>query len=116
MVETARKIKAADPRARVVFIGPCVAKKLECFNPAVAGMVDFVITFEELAALFKAADIDPAEGGAAAHLDDATSAGRSYPVAGNVAAVILAHARRIAGGRATSRTSRPTPSRTASAF
>jgi iron only hydrogenase large subunit-like protein len=97
MVETARKIKAADPRARVVFIGPCVAKKVECFNPAVAGMVDFVITFEELAALFKAADIDPADAGAAADLADATSAGRSYPVAGNVAAVILAHARRIAG-------------------
>jgi [FeFe] hydrogenase (group B1/B3) len=95
MVETAKKIKAADPRARVVFIGPCVAKKVECFHPAVAAMVDFVMTFEELAALFKAADIDPADMGSAADPADATTAGRSYPVAGNVAAVILAHVRRI---------------------
>ena len=82
MVETARKIKAADPRARVVFIGPCVAKKLECFNPAVAGMVDFVITFEELAAPSRRLTSIRPEGGAAAHLDDATSAGRSYPCGG----------------------------------
>jgi iron only hydrogenase large subunit-like protein len=97
MVETAKKIKAGDPRARVVFIGPCVAKKVECFQPAVASMVDFVMTFEELAALFKAADIDPADMSSAADPADATTAGRSYPVAGNVAAVILARAHRISG-------------------
>jgi iron only hydrogenase large subunit-like protein len=33
--------------------------------------------------------------GSAVDPDDATASGRSYPVAGNVAAVILAHARRI---------------------
>jgi len=90
MVETARKIKSADPGALVVFIGPCVSKKAECFDERVSKYVDYVITFEELAALFKSRDIDPAavENGPASAID-VTSAGRSFPVAGNVARVIL---------------------------
>ena len=58
-----------------------MAKKVECFHPAVAAMVDFVLTFEELAALFKAAGIDPADMGPAADPADATASGRAYPVA-----------------------------------
>lgn len=100
MLETARKIKRADPGARVVFVGPCVAKKTECFDPHVAEYVDFVITFEELAALFIAKNVDPAAITEEAELKDAAAAGRSYPVAGNVAAVIVAEYRR-AGGKLT---------------
>ena len=33
---------------KVVFIGPCVAKKSELFRPEVAGVVDCVLTFREL--------------------------------------------------------------------
>ena len=37
------------PRIRVVFIGPCLSKKDECNDLQNDGMVDAVITFEELA-------------------------------------------------------------------
>lgn len=100
MVETARRIKKTDPEAKVVLVGPCVSKKTECFDPCVSEFVDFVITFEELAALFIAKNIDPVavssdkneEGVSAASA--ASAAGRSYPIAGNVAAVILEQYRR----------------------
>ena len=58
MVATARRIKQKSPQARVVFIGPCAAKKLEASRESVRSDVDFVITFEELAGMFDAKNID----------------------------------------------------------
>ena len=51
MVETAKKIKESDVHAKVIFIGPCIAKKYEALTTEVSGYVDHVLTFEELAAL-----------------------------------------------------------------
>lgn len=49
MIAHARWLKAAgDPDVRVVFIGPCIAKKAEAFEAPVAGAVDAVLTFEDL--------------------------------------------------------------------
>ena len=48
MVATARTIKKEHPNAKVVFIGPCAAKKLEAMRRSVRSDVDFVVTFEEL--------------------------------------------------------------------
>ena len=59
MVDTARSIKKEHPDAKVVFIGPCAAKKLEASRKTVRSDVDFVITFEELDAMFAAKGIDP---------------------------------------------------------
>lgn len=61
MVATARHIKEKDPEARVVFIGPCAAKKLEASRTYIRSYVDFVITFEELVGMFDALDINPEE-------------------------------------------------------
>ena len=58
MVATARTIKQKHPNARVVFIGPCAAKKLEAMRETVRSDVDFVITFEELQGMFDAKDIN----------------------------------------------------------
>ena len=55
----AQKIKNEDPDARVVFIGPCVAKKHEFRLGKTRGVVDCVLTFEELDALFASRDIEP---------------------------------------------------------
>lgn len=88
MVATARSIKHQDLEAKVVFIGPCAAKKLEATRRSVRSDVDFVITFEELAAMFDAKNIVPAEMEAAEELHDATAAGRGYAVAGGVAEAI----------------------------
>ncbi len=48
MIAAARAIKQANPAAKVVFIGPCIAKKAEADNEHVAGVVDGVLTFIEL--------------------------------------------------------------------
>ena len=58
MVFTARMMKQADPEARMCFIGPCAAKKLEASRRTVRSDVDFVLTFEELAGIIEAKDID----------------------------------------------------------
>jgi iron only hydrogenase large subunit-like protein/uncharacterized Fe-S cluster-containing protein len=49
MLAHARHIKAKlGPEVKVVFIGPCVAKKAEAERPEHAGLVDCVLTFVEL--------------------------------------------------------------------
>ena len=50
MIAHARMLKARlGAEATVVFIGPCVAKKAEAERPELAGTVDCVLTFAELA-------------------------------------------------------------------
>lgn len=88
MVATARSIKKEYPNAKVVFIGPCAAKKLEAMRKTVRSDVDFVITFEELDAMFEARGIDPKTIESQGHLHDATAAGRGYAVAGGVSKAI----------------------------
>ena len=88
MVATARKIKEDYPDASVVFIGPCASKKLEASRRTVRSDVDFVITFEELAGMFEAKGLLPEAVEAHDHMNDATSAGRGYGVAGGVASAI----------------------------
>ena len=51
-------IKETDPGSKVIFIGPCTAKKSEFQKPEVKPYIDSVITFEELQALFDSRDID----------------------------------------------------------
>ena len=84
MVATARSIKQKEPDAKVVFIGPCASKKLEAMRKTVRSDVDFVITFEELDAIFTSRGIDPAAIESSGSLHDATGAGRGYAVAGGV--------------------------------
>lgn len=54
----ARYIKETTPNAKVIFIGPCTAKKMEAQLDSVKPYVDSVLTFEELQALFDSRDID----------------------------------------------------------
>lgn len=54
----AKYIKETTPGAKVVFIGPCTAKKMEFQKPEVRPYIDSVITFEELQALFDSKDLD----------------------------------------------------------
>ena len=61
-----------------VFIGPCIAKKGESLGEPIRQWVDHVITFEELAALLVARQIDPAQlrDGAHPEVQDGSGAGR----------------------------------------
>ena len=91
MVITARMVKKDHPNARIVFIGPCAAKKLEANRKSVRSDVDFVLTFEELLGMFDAKEIDfktleadPADG-----MDEGSGFGRGFAVGGGVAAAVV---------------------------
>ena len=58
MAMLAKYVKDTDPGSKVVFIGPCTAKKAEAQRDTVKPYVDAVLTFEELQALFDSRDID----------------------------------------------------------
>ena len=58
MVTLAKYLKSTDEKAKVVFIGPCTAKKAEAQLESVKPYIDAVITFEELQALFDSKDLD----------------------------------------------------------
>ena len=101
MVITARMVKKAKPKARIAFIGPCAAKKLEANRKAVRSDVDFVLTFEELQGMFDAKEIDfstiehdPENG-----MYEGTAMGRGFAVSGGVAAAVLETISRIAPER-----------------
>lgn len=58
MAMLGKYIKETSKNAKVVFIGPCIAKKSEAQLDSVKPYVDCVLTFEELQALFDSKDVD----------------------------------------------------------
>ena len=58
MAEISKYIKNNEPNAKVIFIGPCTAKKMEIKKENVKPYVDSVLTFEELLALFESKEIE----------------------------------------------------------
>ncbi len=58
MATIARYIKETQENVKIVFIGPCTAKKMEVQKDEVKPYVDSCMTFEELQALFDSRDID----------------------------------------------------------
>ncbi|MDD4715017.1 MAG: 4Fe-4S dicluster domain-containing protein [Oscillospiraceae bacterium] len=97
MVITARMVKKDHPGARICFIGPCAAKKLEANSKSVRSDVDFVLTFEELQGMFDAKDVDftKIESCSADGMDDGTAMGRGFAVVGGVAAAVKEAIRHI---------------------
>ncbi|MBF8984069.1 4Fe-4S dicluster domain-containing protein [Lutibacter sp. B2] len=58
MITISRLLKHEDENAKVVFIGPCMAKKAEIQQEDLAGSTDYVMTFEEMYAMFEASEIN----------------------------------------------------------
>jgi len=83
MTTLAKYIKKTDSKAKIVFIGPCTAKKMEMQHPDVAPYIDSVITFEELQALIDSKEIDletlPVD-----NLDNASYYGRLFAKSGGL--------------------------------
>ena len=71
----------------VVFIGPCVAKRVEGLRDA---NIDYVLTFEEISALFEARGIHPSRCKPAALNPAVSGEARYYGVTGGVAAAVQA--------------------------
>ena len=90
MVITARMVKKQNPEAKICFIGPCAAKKLEANRKAVRSDVDFVLTFEELQGMFDAREVDPSavEPDPEGDFTAGSAAGRGFAVGGGVAAAV----------------------------
>jgi [FeFe] hydrogenase (group B1/B3) len=61
MAMISKYIKETTLNSKVVFIGPCTAKKMEFQKPEVKPYVDSVITFEELQALFDSRNLEITE-------------------------------------------------------
>ena len=83
MAEVARFIKSTDPNAKVIFIGPCTAKKQEAQRDTVKPYIDCVLTFEELQAWIDSRDLvlaDLEEG----VLDNASYFGRIFARCGGL--------------------------------
>ena len=77
MVAHARMLKKRDPEASVVFIGPCIAKKREA---AESGIIDGVLTFEELKTVFEQKNIRLCEIEAKRAADGGGLKARYYPI------------------------------------
>ena len=88
MATIAKRIKEADENARIVFIGPCTAKKAEVQTDAVKPYVDAVLTFEELQALFDSRDIEITELEPIDVLDQASYFGRIFARSGGLSEAV----------------------------
>ena len=85
MVAMGRVIKwRYNPEAKIVFIGPCVAKKAEAVDDEVAGVIDAVLTFPELREMLatKGVDLNSEEDGELS--GPVPSLGRLFPVPGGL--------------------------------
>jgi [FeFe] hydrogenase (group B1/B3) len=87
MVFTARFVRETHKHAKIVFVGPCSAKKLEASRRTVKSEVDFVITYEELSGMFDAKEVKVIGTDNSVN-DEATAAGRGFAVGGGVAGAV----------------------------
>jgi iron only hydrogenase large subunit-like protein len=83
MAALAKYIKETDEGAKVVFIGPCTAKKAEAQLEHAKPYVDVVLTFEELQALYDSKDVDITTLGEDV-LDNASYFGRIFARSGGL--------------------------------
>ncbi len=87
MCAVSRLIKAQNPDAVTVFIGPCLAKKSEVVDQKIPGNADYVLTYSEIRAIMKAKDVvlKPAAN------DDqiASTFGKRFANSGGVTAAVL---------------------------
>ncbi len=81
-----KAVKEGDDKAKVVFIGPCTAKKAE-IQKYDQPYIDYVLTFEELQALFHSKDMDITQM-ECEKLTGASAYGRNFAVSGGVAGAV----------------------------
>ncbi len=93
MVRLVKELRNRGVDGKVVFIGPCIAKKMEA---AVTGMPDYVVTFEEIAALFAVKNIEPMKL-KGENLNEITPYGWNFASAGGVGEAVRFYVRKHAG-------------------
>lgn len=88
MIAAGRVLKLLNPDAKVVFIGPCLAKKAEAKEKDLIGDVDYVLTFEEVKGIFEVLEITPSNLKGVPSLEYASKGGRLYARTGGVSIAI----------------------------
>lgn len=88
MIASGRIIKVLNPECKVVFIGPCIAKKAEAKEKDLIGDIDFVLTFVELKAIFEALNIIPGELEEDISKEYSSRGGRLYARTGGVSTAV----------------------------
>lgn len=87
MAALAKYVKQQEGDCKVIFIGPCTAKKMEFQKEDVKPYVDAVMTFEELQALFDSKDIE-LESLEEGHLNNASYYGRIFARSGGLSEAV----------------------------
>ncbi len=87
MCGVSRMIKAEDPQAITVFIGPCIAKKSETLDLNYPGNADYAMTFDEIIAMMSAKGVvlEPAE----EPYQEGSVFGKRFANSGGVTAAVL---------------------------
>lgn len=99
MIYTAKFIKDKVPEAKITFVGPCISKKLEAMREDVKGLVDYVITYEELLGMFDAKGIEPSEMEIKSDIKYSSSLGRGFAVEKGVANAVKETAEKMGAER-----------------
>lgn len=94
MIACGRSIKLLNPDAKVVFIGPCMAKKKEAVIDELKGAIDFVLTFKEVEEIFNALNVNLVDQEDEIRVES-SFAGRVYAKSGGVSEAIKTSAKRI---------------------
>lgn len=98
MIACGRVVKRLAPGAKVVFIGPCLAKKAEAREPDIADAVDYVLTFQETQDIFRIAGVRP-EDFPPDDREHSSRGGRIYARAGGVSEAVKAAVARLSPDR-----------------
>ncbi len=87
MCAVSRLVKARDPDAVTVFIGPCIAKKKEIKDSDLPGNADYVLTYNELQCMFQAKGTELRPDAPA--LQQGSRYGKGFASSGGVTAAVL---------------------------
>lgn len=87
MCAVSRLIKAKEPDAVTVFIGPCIAKKSEVVDQRIDGNADYVLTYSEIRAIMAAKNVElaPVE----ENYQESSAYGKRFGNAGGVTGAVL---------------------------
>lgn len=87
MCAVSRMLKAKEENAVTVFVGPCIAKKSEVKDQQLEGNADYVLTYSELRAIFKAKEVELKP--AANSYQESSTFGKRFGNSGGVTAAVL---------------------------
>jgi len=94
MIAAGRVLKEVYKNCKVVFIGPCIAKKNEAKDKDLRDAIDYVLTFKELSEIFNALEIDLGKLPDEQH-EQSSVGGRIYARTGGVSKAVELSLKRI---------------------